>query len=139
MMCSRDVKTTFPIATMPSCLTASRMTANAWRPTLPSGTMYVRIVEIQLVDLLAGYKLVDFDRPLTLNCYGFKLFRLNLDVLALADFVAFDDVRGFHFIFVAGINLTIFDPTAGLLVDLMETDLLPLAARRIKGDGTRYQ
>jgi hypothetical protein len=39
MTCSRDVNTTFPIATMPACLIVSRITAKAWRPTSPSGTM----------------------------------------------------------------------------------------------------
>jgi hypothetical protein len=39
IMCSREVKTTLPIATIPFLLIASRITANAWAPTCPSGTM----------------------------------------------------------------------------------------------------
>ena len=39
MMCSRDVNTTLPSATMPSLRIASRITANACWPTSPSGTM----------------------------------------------------------------------------------------------------
>jgi hypothetical protein len=39
MMCSRDVNTTLPIATIPSLRIASRMTAKACWPTSPSGAM----------------------------------------------------------------------------------------------------
>ena len=39
MMCSREVKTTLPTATMPSLRIASRITAKACWPTSPSGAM----------------------------------------------------------------------------------------------------
>ena len=40
---------------------------------------------------------------------------------------------------VSGVHLPVLDPVASVLVDLVEADLLALAAGRIKCDGTRYE
>ena len=92
MMCSRDVNTTLPIATMPSLLIASRMTANACWPTSPSGNV-VRVVEVQLVNLLLRHELVNLDGALAFNRNRLQLFGIKLKVLTLADFVSLDDFR----------------------------------------------
>jgi hypothetical protein len=62
---------------------------------------------------------------------------LDFDVLPLADLIAFDDLGGIDLIAGFGIDLLVLDPIAGLFVDLMEADLLPLGGRRIEGDRTR--
>jgi hypothetical protein len=43
-------------------------------------------------DFFLRHKLVDLDGALALNRDGLKLFGLNLDILAFADFVALDDL-----------------------------------------------
>jgi hypothetical protein len=52
----------------------------------------VRVIEIQLVDLVLRHELVDLDGTLALDRDGFQLFGVQLKVLALADLVPFDDV-----------------------------------------------
>jgi hypothetical protein len=90
----------------------------------------VRAVEVQFVDLLLRYELVDLDRPLALDRYRLKLFGLDLDVLALADLVALDDLLGTDLVAGLGVDLSVLDPVAGVLVDLVEADLFSLAACR---------
>src|SRR5712671_4684791 len=92
MTCSRDVKTTLPMATMPSWRMASRITANALLSDFAVRHDVVGAVEVDLVDLLARHELVDLDCAFALDRNGFKLFRRDLEVLAFADFVTFDDV-----------------------------------------------
>jgi len=46
--------------------------------------------------------------------------------LALADFIAFDDIAGLDLIASLSIDLAIFDAIAGVLVDLMKADLFSL-------------
>jgi len=118
---------------MPFLLIASRMTANAWAPTSPSGTI-VGIVEIKLVDLLLGYEFVDFDSALALERDGLELFRIDLDVFPLADLVALDDVGGIDLVPGFGIHLAVLDAMTGLLVELMEADLFTLRCRRKERD-----
>src|SRR5262249_41918832 len=64
---------------------------------------------------------------------------LDLKVLALADLVALYDLLGVDLVAGFGVDLPVLDPVAGVLVDLVKADLLSLAARRKKGDGTRDQ
>jgi hypothetical protein len=80
--------------------------------------------------------------PLALDGDRFQLFGLKLEVFALADLVALDDVRRFDFIAGVGVDLAIFDlaifdAMAGVLVELVEADLFALAGRRKKREGTR--
>src|SRR5262249_35193129 len=56
------------------------------------GSEVVRAAQIELVDLSLRHELVDLDRALALDRDGLELFGLKLDVLALADLVAFDDL-----------------------------------------------
>ena len=58
-------------------------------------------------------------------------------VLALADFVPFDDVGGVHLVGGFGIDLPVLDAIAGIFVDLMEADLFSLGGRRKQRDGAR--
>jgi hypothetical protein len=55
----------------------------------------------------------------------------------LPHLVAFDDVGGLHLIAALCVDLLIFDPMAGVLVDLMKADLLSLAGRGEKRDWAR--
>src|SRR6266571_2399919 len=54
------------------------------------GNEVVGAVEIELVDFFLGHELVDLDRTLALDRNGLKLFGLDFDVLAFADFIALD-------------------------------------------------
>src|SRR5262249_12039271 len=71
------------------------------------------------------------------DCDGFKLFGLDLYVLAFADFVALHDVRGIDLVSALRVHFEIFDAVPSILVDLMKADFLPFAGRRIQSDGTR--
>ena len=94
----------------------------------------VRTVEVQLVDLLLGDELINIDCPLALNRDCFQLFRRKLKVFALSDLVALDDVGGFDLIAGISIDLAVFDAMPGVLVELVEADLLALARRWEKRD-----
>ena len=99
----------------------------------------IGIVEIELVDLLARHELVDLDRALALDRDRFQLFRLELEVLALADLVALDDVGRLDLVAGVGIDLAILDAMAGVLVELVEADLFALAGRGKERDRARDQ
>jgi hypothetical protein len=58
----------------------------------------------------------------------------ELDVFALANLVALDDVLALDLVAGVGIDLAVLDAVAGGLVELMEADLLPLGRRREKRD-----
>jgi hypothetical protein len=60
----------------------------------------------------------------------------GLDVIALADLVALDDIGGLYLVPALGINLAILDTVAGVLIDLMEADLPALRRSRKEGDRT---
>ena len=81
-----------------------------------------------------GNELVDLDGALAFDRDGFQLVRIKLDVFALVDLEAFDDVGGFDFVAGFGIDLAIPNAVAGFLIELMEADLLAFAGRRIKRD-----
>src|SRR4029077_19294158 len=82
----------------------------------------VGIVEVHLVYLFTGHKLVDLYRALALNCYGLKFLGLDVDILTLADLVALDDLSRIDLLSGLGVHLPVFDAVAGILVDLMEAD-----------------
>ena len=83
-------------------------------------------IEIEFVDLILRHKLVDLNSALAFKRDRFELFRIDIDVLAFADFVAFDDISGLDFIAGLSIDLAIFNAIAGVLVDLMKADLFSL-------------
>ena len=99
----------------------------------------VRAVEIELVDLFPRDEFVDLDHPLAFDGDRFQLLGSQFEVFALADLVALDDVGGFHLLAALGVDLAVFDAVAGILVELMEADLLALGGRRIQGDRTRHE
>src|SRR5262249_15767786 len=72
---------------------ADRLTNNSERllADLAIRSEVIRAVEIKLVDFFLGHELVDLDCALALAAHCLKLFGLDLDVLAFADLVAFDD------------------------------------------------
>ena len=82
------------------------------------------MVEIALVDLLARYKTLDIDGVVAFDLDRLELFRLDLDIFALAQLVAasllvaLDDVAGF------GIDHLLLQPVAGFAVDQVKPGLL---------------
>jgi hypothetical protein len=71
---------------------------------------------------------------LAMDGNGFEFFGIELDVLALANLIALDDVVLRHLVAGFGIELAIPDPVAGLFVELMEADLFPFGGGREQRD-----
>jgi hypothetical protein len=69
----------------------------------------VRIADVEFIDLRFGHKFIDVDRALALDCNGFELLGCELDVLALGDLVAFDDVALLDVVACLGIHLAVAD------------------------------
>src|SRR5262245_24635111 len=91
-------------------------------PDVAIGDNVVRAVQIEFVDLFLRHELIDLDRAFAFDRDRLEFLGIDLEVLVLTDLVAFDDVIGVHFFFAVGIDLAVFDPMAGLFVDLMEAD-----------------
>src|SRR5262249_48707402 len=106
---------------------------------LAVGNEIVGTIEIQLVDFFLRHELVDLDCALALDGDRLKLFGLNLDILAFANLVALDDVGRIDLVAGLGIHLSVFDAIAGLLIDLIEANLLSFGARRKQRYGARNQ
>src|SRR5262249_35044302 len=136
IMCSRDVKTTFPSATIPSLRMASRITANACCPTSPSGMDEVWVAQVEFVDLRLRDELINLNDPLAFNGDAFEFLRFKLDILALGDLVTFDDVGTLHIAPGYGINFPVADAVAGLFIELVEANLFPLGRSWKQRDGT---
>ena len=88
---------------------------------------------------LLRHELVDLDRALALDGDSLEFFGLDLDVSALADFIAFDDVGRVDLVSGLGIDLSVFDTIARLFIDLVEADLFSFAARGEECNRTRYE
>ena len=101
---------------------------------LAIGHNEIWVAHIDFVDLGFWDKLVDLDGALALDRDGFQLLRVELDVFALVDLEAFDDVGLFDLVTRFGIHLAIPNAVTGLFVELMKTDLFALACRGIKRD-----
>src|SRR5436305_13088283 len=106
---------------------------------LAVGRDVVRAVEVPLVDLVTRDKAVDLDGMVALDLNGFQLFRFDLDIFALAHFVAapllvaLDDVAGL------GVDHLLLQAVAGLLVDHMEARLLDAGGGRIQHDRAGHE
>ena len=118
-MCSRDVNTIFPMATMPSLRIASLTNFTV-------GGDVIRAIQVEFIDLVPGHELIDVDCALALDCDGFQFLGVDLDVLILADLVPLDDVGRLDLIPGLRINPAVLDAVARTLVELMEADLLSL-------------
>src|SRR5208337_2032089 len=94
-------------------------------------------VQVEFVYLLLGHELVDIDHALALDRHGFELFGVKLDILALADLVALDDVGGLNLVPALGIDLAVLDAVAGVLIELMELSRSDVAGNRAIGHETR--
>ena len=68
-----------------------------------------------------------------------ELVLRHLDVGVGVDLVALDDVLVGDFLAGVGVDLRIFDAVAGLLVDLVEGDLLGVGGGRIQRDRTGHE
>src|SRR6266481_2816912 len=106
---------------------------------LPIGHHVVWVVQIEVVDLLPRHELVDLDRARALYGDGLEFLGFELDVFALADFVAFDDVGRVDFLLGLRVHFAVSDAVAGVLVDLMKPDFFALAARGKECDRTRAE
>src|ERR1700730_16444892 len=96
----------------------------------------IGIVQVQFVDLVLGHELVDVDRALALDRDSFELLGIKLNIVALANFIALNDICRIHLIGRFGIDLTVLDTVAGFLVELMEADLLALGGDRKQSNWT---
>src|ERR1700722_11876131 len=135
MMCSREVNTTLPIATMPS-LRSFPNNSECLLTDLSVRGNVIGVVQVDFVDLVLGHKLVDVYRALALDCDSLKLLGIKLDIVALADLIALDDICRIHFIGRFGIDLAVLDTMASLLVELMEADLLAFRCGRKQSNWT---
>jgi len=106
---------------------------------LAVGRDVVRTDVVKLVDLGFRHELVDLDRLRTFERDGLQFVVRDLDVFALGDFVALDDLVRRDFLAGLLVHLAVADAVAGLAVDLVEADLLALGRGGIKGDRTRDQ
>jgi hypothetical protein len=91
-MCSREVKTTFPIyhhALLADCLTDH---GECLLTHFPVWSDVIGIVLIQFVYLFARHELIDFYGALALDGNRFEFFWFELKIFALADLISFDDV-----------------------------------------------
>jgi hypothetical protein len=93
---------------------------------LAVGYDVIRITHIDFVDLRLGDELVNFDCALTLDGNRLKFFGVELDVFALSDFVALDDVGLLDLIAGLGVHFSVADAIARFFIELMETDFFSL-------------
>jgi hypothetical protein len=61
---------------------------------------------------------------MTLDGDCLELLGIDLDVCAFADFVAFDNLLGIHFVAGLCIDVAVLDPVSGVLIDLMKANFL---------------
>src|SRR5262249_35561435 len=99
----------------------------------------LRTDHIEIVDFGAPNEFVDFDGPRALKRNRLDLFIVDLDVAALVDLIALDDLVLAHFLAGVLIDLAVADAVARFLVDLIEADLLAFAGRGEKLNRTRHQ
>jgi hypothetical protein len=97
----------------------------------------VRGAPIELIDLVPWHELVDLYRVRAPDRNSLQFIVIYLDVVALADLVALDDVLLTNRLAGHGIKLAVFNPVSSLPVDLMKSDLLPLRDRREQPNRTR--
>ncbi len=89
------------------------------------GCQIIRLVEIDIVDLVAGDKGIDLQRLVAVRHGGGHLVRLEDDILPILNLVAFD-------------LIVTLDMIAGLVVDeLAFHPVASLAVQRIEGDALR--
>src|SRR5258707_13821238 len=107
MTCSRVVSITLPSATMPSDQLSDhrvRLLAN-----LPIWGHVVRMVQIEIVDIVPRDELLDIDRMPAFDGHRLEFILGYFDVTSLADLVAHHDVLGIDLIAGSSIKLAVFD------------------------------
>ncbi len=82
----------------------------------------VRLVKIDVVDLVAGDEGVDLERLVAVRNCGRDLLGLKDDVLAVFDLVSFDLLVTFDRIAGLAVNELALDPVSGLAVQRVESD-----------------
>jgi hypothetical protein len=97
----------------------------------------VWVAQVEFVDFRLRDEFINLDDALAFNGYGIEFLRFKLDILALGDLVAFDDVSTLHIVPSYRINFSVADAITGLLVKLVETDLFPLRRRWEQCDRAR--
>ena len=96
----------------------------------------IGIVQVDFIDLVLGHELVDVYRALAFDRDGFEFLGIKFDIVALADFVALDDICGIDLVAAFRIDLTVLDAIASFLIELMEADLLALRRGRKQSNRT---
>src|SRR5262249_52694883 len=95
------------------------------------------VAKVEFVDLSPWDELINLYDTFAFNGDGLKLLRFELDVFALSDLIAFEDVSAIHLVPGFGVNLPVEDAIAGLLVELVEANLFALGRRREQCDRAR--
>ena len=96
----------------------------------------VRIAQIEFVYLHLRDELINLDDAFAFNGDGIEFLWCKLDVFALGDLVAFDDVGTLHLVPAYGIDFPVADAIAGLFIELVEANLFPLGRSWKQRDGT---
>jgi hypothetical protein len=117
----------------------SRMTAKASCTNLTVRGNVIGGVDITLIDLVFGNKLVNIDRPSALDLNGLYLLILNNHVLILGDLVATNHVVPGDDLASFGIDVLLFQPVARFSVDPIETHFFAERRGWIKRYGARDQ
>ncbi|MHC2698873.1 hypothetical protein ACVMHZ_002006 [Bradyrhizobium liaoningense] len=86
-----------------------------------------------------GHELVDLDRVGGVERDLVQLVLGDLDIGVGVDLVALDDVLGGHLVAGLGVDLEVFDPVAGLAVDLVERDFFGIRGGRIERDRAGHE
>jgi hypothetical protein len=66
-----------------------------------------------------------------LQSYCLQFLRIELDIVALGDLVALDDLGRRDLLPCGRIHFPVLDPVSRGLVELVEADLFPFGARRV--------
>src|SRR6516165_8789252 len=97
----------------------------------------VRVAQVEFVDLRLRDELVNLDDAFAFNGDRIEFLWFKLEILALGDLVAFDDVGTLHIVPGYGIDFPVADAIAGIFIELVEADLFPLGRSWKQRDGTR--
>jgi hypothetical protein len=111
----------------------SRITAKA------SWSQIVGSDQIARVDVLAFDELVDLDRACRLQRDVLEFVLRHLEIGVFVDLISLDDVLARDFLAGVRVDAYIANAMPGLLVDLVEADLLGIGGGGIQRDGTGHE
>ena len=97
----------------------------------------VWVAPVEFVDLRLRNELVNLDDTFAFNGDGIEFLWFKLNIVALGDLVAFDDVGTLHIVPGYGIDLPEADAISGLFIELVEANLFALGRRWEQCDRAR--